>query len=130
MSSRRRFKRQTQRTTPEWFPKILEQMQRCGVDTTPSPDARRQKRPAPQLTSVAYGALIDALMLKDRAYFEAHPEETEYIRPAEPGDAPEHTVLDPAQHWQVRVTHLAEGIRTRYIFGVPFLPSEREPARN
>lgn len=79
MSSSRRFKRQSKRPTPEWFPQIIEQFQRCGVDTTPQPGANHQKRQEPEPTSAEYGELIDRLMDKDRAYFAAHPTETEYV---------------------------------------------------
>jgi hypothetical protein len=130
-SSSRRFKRQAPPSpTPDWFPRLKAQLDRYGVETTSSASDAKRPPPEPQQCSAEYGALVDALMARDRSYFEAHPEETEYIRPAEPGDAPEHAVLDPSQQWRVRVTNIAEGIRTRYIFGVPFLPSEREPERN
>ncbi|MGD9890118.1 MAG: hypothetical protein AB7R89_11085 [Dehalococcoidia bacterium] len=56
--------------------------------------------------------IIDAVKARDRAYFEQHPSESQYLRPYIPGET--WPVLDHGGT-HVLVTRIAPGIRTKTL---------------
>lgn len=65
-----------------------------------------------------YGGIIDAQMVKDRQYFEDHPEETMFVRDYVEGEMwPE---VAPAGSL-VQVTYLAPGVRIRKVLSEPYI---------
>lgn len=69
------------------------------------------------------GRALDTMTDNDRAYFEEHPDQTEYVRPFVPFEFPPE-VLDPVPFGYQRmviVRKLGEGLRARQPFIVRVL---------